>query len=248
MSESEERARRALGDAWERWGLLTAHRVRRRMPEIARLAAVVAVAYVATEAIYFGSATLALATLAPWLPEIKEADSSLAWALHSLATPALTVFFLALTMLGSGYGNIALTSVFGWTFACRRAVLRGAALAFLMIGASGLSEITKLLVQRVRPEEFRLATAPGYSFPSGHALMATCLYGGLALLLWRRARRRRERAALFVGAVVLAISIGLSRVYLGVHYPTDVVGGWVGGLLWLFAFRQSLSRFARGQT
>ena len=243
MSGMAAKIQRRVGGVWEDWGPRTSRRIGARRPAIGRLAAVMLLAYLLAEALYFGAATIALATLAPWLPEIREIDSAVAREVYARATPTLTVFFIALTTLGSGFGNIALTAAAGWTFARRRAVLRGAAFALLMLGASGLSEITKLLVQRARPEEFRLATATGYSFPSGHALLATCLYGGLVLLLWRSARRPGSRVALVAGAGILAFTMGISRIYLGVHYPTDVIGGWVGGLLWLVVFGQALRHF-----
>ena len=76
----------------------------------------------------------------------------------------------------------------------------------------------------------RVDLPPSPSFPSGHALESTAVYGGLALTLGRRLRRRCPRAVVFALGVALPLLIGFSRVYLSVHYLTDVLAGWAAGL------------------
>ncbi len=72
--------------------------------------------------------------------------------------------------------------------------------------------------------------APGYSFPSGHTLNSTVTYGLLALVAWRARLAVLARRAAVAIAVVLPFLIGLSRIALGVHYPTDILGGWLAGI------------------
>jgi undecaprenyl-diphosphatase len=93
-------------------------------------------------------------------------------------------------------------------------------------------EGVKELVRRPRPEVARpLIKRPrSFSFPSGHALSSATTYGTLAALLAVRCPRRWQRGLLFAGAAVLVLLIGASRVYLGVHYLSDVLGGWAAGL------------------
>lgn len=137
---------------------------------------------------------------------------------------------LALSALGSAAGVVAQGAlVAAWLL--RRGRKRGAAgLALALAGGWLLEMGLKEAVGRPRPLLPRLAYAAGYSFPSGHSLVAFVLYGYLALVIGREAPRRRWiQPFLFF----LPLGVGASRVYLGVHYPTDVVAGWLLGGLWL---------------
>ena len=115
---------------------------------------------------------------------------------------------------------------------------RGALLVVVtLVGAWVLDVGLKLLFARVRPQPFfDYYPAPeSYSFPSGHALFSVCFFGGLAVLLTHRIRPRPVQLVVWLAAVVLILLIGSSRVYLGVHYPTDVLGGYAVGLVWVTA-------------
>jgi undecaprenyl-diphosphatase len=115
---------------------------------------------------------------------------------------------------------------------------RGALLVVTtIVGAWALDTALKLLFARDRPLAFfDYYPAPeSYSFPSGHALFSVCFFGGLAVLLTHRLNSRAVQTAVWVAALVLVLLIGASRVYLGVHYPTDVVGGYAMGLTWVTA-------------
>ena len=110
--------------------------------------------------------------------------------------------------------------------------------AFRVVFASGLGGLVvlglKVLFARDRPLE-QVVTATGYSLPSGHAFASTVFYGMLVYLAFRLTERAWARAlAVTLGAVVI-VAVGLSRVYLNVHYPTDVVAGWLSGGAWLVA-------------
>jgi undecaprenyl-diphosphatase len=110
-------------------------------------------------------------------------------------------------------------------------------LAFLLLVQAGslAGEASKVLVHRARPHLFADAYhAAGYSFPSGHALDATLLYGALLYLLWARLRQPRVVLPLGVVAASWVALIALSRVVLGVHYPSDVEGGVALGLAWTY--------------
>jgi undecaprenyl-diphosphatase len=102
-------------------------------------------------------------------------------------------------------------------------------------GAQLVNEAVKDLFQRARPDLVPHGTAPySSSFPSGHAMMAMVTFLTLALVLGALEPRRRTRAFLLGLAALMAALVGVSRVYLGVHWPTDVAGGWALGASWAF--------------
>jgi undecaprenyl-diphosphatase len=110
------------------------------------------------------------------------------------------------------------------------------AIALIVVATAGgglLSELLKWWFARKRPEIVpHLVNVGSASFPSGHSLLAVVTYLTLGALLARFVRRRRSRTYCIVVSLLLALLIGLSRVYLGVHYPTDVLAGWSAGLAW----------------
>jgi len=105
----------------------------------------------------------------------------------------------------------------------------------VLIGASVFTHVMKDAVARPRPPGPHLAPATGFSFPSGHSLNSATTYGLLAVLVWRSRAPRPLRWAAVVAALVLPFGIGLSRIALGVHYPSDVLGGWLAGIAFVAA-------------
>lgn len=107
---------------------------------------------------------------------------------------------------------------------------------FLFIAVGGgqlLSSLLKIGFDRARPDlvPHGMSVYTG-SFPSGHAMMAAVTYLTLAALLARTAEHRRQQLFLLLAAILLTILVGISRVYLGVHWPSDVLGGWIAGSAW----------------
>jgi undecaprenyl-diphosphatase len=139
-----------------------------------------------------------------------------------------------------GIGSVVLHPRVMWAVAgvtavvlWRRGRRRWAVWAVVTVAVGGaLDTPLKELVARARPIfDEPIATAPGYSFPSGHALNAMVIGAGAVVLGWEATRsRRRARAALLAGAAALVVVTGLDRIGLGVHYTSDVVGGWLIGL------------------
>jgi len=163
-------------------------------------------------------------------------DAHVRGVAHDLSSRTLTSAMLALTHLGS----VAFVSVIcigacaGFYWAGRRESAWLAAAA--MAGSAVLENGLKLAFQRARPEPFfGLVASETYSFPSGHALFSACLYGVIAWRLAARAKAPATYSAIWGFALALIATIGLSRVYLGVHYPSDVLGGWLVAATWLAA-------------
>jgi membrane-associated phospholipid phosphatase len=161
-------------------------------------------------------------------------DQALAEALHRDATPAGVRVFALLTALGTGPA----VAVVGLLVAL--ALLeRGRRLACLtwvvaLAGSGLLNAALKAFYQRARPTfENPYAVAGSYSFPSGHAMMSIVTAGMLAYLIVVFRRPGPMQAAAVAAAIVWALLIGFSRLYLGVHYFSDVLGGYAAGTVWL---------------
>ncbi len=160
-------------------------------------------------------------------------DVALRDAIHRQAWPALTSLAFAASFLGSVVFLSVASVIAGLAF--YRAGWRhdAAVLAWLMGGAVVLNNALKFAFHRMRPEPFFGVAPESYSFPSGHALFSCCFYIALASALAGHAPSRILCASIWLGALFLVLAIGLSRVYLGVHYPSDVLGGYLAALFWV---------------
>ncbi|GMV29362.1 MAG: hypothetical protein AMXMBFR59_14870 [Rhodanobacteraceae bacterium] len=122
-----------------------------------------------------------------------------------------------------------------------------AILAFSIVGAQLVSAAAKLLVSRPRPDlvshEAEIYSA---SFPSGHTLMATVAWVTFAMLLAADFESRRARDYVLLVAWIVAAAVGCSRVYLGVHWPSDVLAGWAAGALWMVLLSRFVPRLRGG--
>lgn len=158
-------------------------------------------------------------------------DQEIYRSLYAGGRPALVLVAHIFTALGEptvlvGAGFI----VAGWLWWRSRARLALALLLVVLIGR-GLAEVQKFSIERPRPTlDPHLVLVKTWSFPSGHAASSMIFYLTLALALAPVGPWRRIAAA---GAILLSLLIGLSRVMLGVHWPSDVVGGWSFGMLWV---------------
>lgn len=103
----------------------------------------------------------------------------------------------------------------------------------VILGSTLLNVILKSIFHRDRPTLNRFVEATGYSFPSGHSMASFTLYGVICFLLWKHAKYAYIRVILVCCSSIVVIAIGLSRIYLGVHYPSDVVGAYFASGTWL---------------
>ncbi len=147
----------------------------------------------------------------------------------------LTTMFRAVTILGDRPILVPLVLVAGLTLGVRRRSWEPLVfLAIAQVGSIVLYNSVKALVVRPRPAIGPVvASAPGYGFPSAHATQAAAVWGALAVVAMTSLPDRRARRAVAAVAAALVLLIGVSRLYLGVHWATDVVGGWTLGALWL---------------
>jgi membrane-associated phospholipid phosphatase len=161
-------------------------------------------------------------------------ESVIAW-FQDLASPGLTRFAWVITALGSIALVTAGSLVTALVLYKRGFVYRFVAIVVTMGGGSLLNILLKHYFQRQRPVlENPLVTLSSYGFPSGHTMGATLLYGLLALLVAHSSRWAwSHRIFAFCGAALLIALVGVSRIYLGAHYLTDVLGAIALGLAWL---------------
>ncbi|MDF2657296.1 MAG: phosphoesterase PA-phosphatase related [Paenibacillus sp.] len=157
----------------------------------------------------------------------------------------LTIVFKAFSPLVSTTVFSLLLVVFAALFVFTfRKRLEPLILVMNLAVAFGLYKGLKSVFERPRPTADALIEAAGYSFPSGNALMSASFYGLIVYLLYRQWRRRNKAAAYttVVAGILLILGIGISRIYLGVHYPSDIVAGFAIGGAWMLVCAGAVSR------
>ena len=171
--------------------------------------------------------------------EVRQGDTALFDAnvrsfVHSFSYPGGTRFMLGLSFMGAT-GMIMIMVAAIVLFAVKKWYRALGWLALTMAGATVLTLALKYGFHRSRPVPFFGPIPHSYSFPSGHALFSFCFYGVVAALINARIRSQALRIVVFLMAGSMVAGIGLSRIYLGVHYPSDVIAGYLAGALWVSA-------------
>ena len=103
--------------------------------------------------------------------------------------------------------------------------------------------LLKNILQRPRPTEYRIIEETGYSFPSGHSMVSMAFYGYLIYLIYKYVKNKYIKWTLIVLLSILICSIGISRIYLGVHYTSDVLGGFLISLSYLIVYTLIVNRY-----
>jgi undecaprenyl-diphosphatase len=179
--------------------------------------------------------TIGFAALAEVVREgyTQQFDTAVLRWLGAHHTPTLTTIMTEVTPLGTG---IVVLTVVGVTTAFLWHTEHKHSARMLLAATAGnilLNNVLKLFFDRARPSVFEWGThAASSSFPSGHAMSATVVYGTVAYLLARLQKHGWARAITLTLAVIMIVLICLTRLYLGVHYPSDVLGGIIFGLAW----------------
>ena len=166
--------------------------------------------------------------------KIEASDHSIISFIQGVESPGLTVIMKCFTFIGST-PSVTVISLFSLFFLYKVLKHRTELILFIsiIVGSPILNELLKLIFHRARPDFHRLIEINGYSFPSGHAMSAFAVYGVLSFLLWRHIPTRWGRTLLIVTSIIMILTIGISRIYLGVHYPSDVIGGYFASGCWL---------------
>lgn len=117
----------------------------------------------------------------------------------------------------------------------------GLCAAVNLVLATLLNLLLKTLIQRPRPEGYRLVAESGFSFPSGHSMVAMAFYGLLIWMVWRYEKDSLVRRLGVIGFGLVIVLVGLSRIYLGVHYASDVLAGFCASIAWLGVYTKLLA-------
>ena len=170
--------------------------------------------------------------------EILEFDK-LAFSLFKIRTPLLTKIFLIITNLGSPYVLILLTLL---SF-----LLKNKKLSFIITANLGLitiiNQVLKFIVKRPRPSDLFLIVETGYSFPSGHSMVSLSFYGLLIYFIYKYFKNKKLKVFLITLLSLIIVLIGVSRVYLGVHFVSDVISGFLLSLSYLIIFIKVINKF-----
>jgi undecaprenyl-diphosphatase len=173
-------------------------------------------------------------------------DRAIYQAVYAGHRPALRAVAHILTLLGEPtllIGASVLVALWLWYLGRGRA---GAVLLAVILIGRAVTELQKYWVARARPDlEAHLVVVKTSSFPSGHAAGSMMFYLALALMLTAHSRLRFAAAA---AAVLVSLLVGISRVMLGVHWPSDVIGGWSFGLLWVLLTLRPAERLLRSDS
>jgi undecaprenyl-diphosphatase len=178
--------------------------------------------------------------------EVHSLDSSILTAVVKIRRPWLTGVAVDVTALGS----ITLVTLISVVALCVLLSLKDSMAAWQLVlnsvGAGIWTEITKNFIERTRPDDIsHLVQVSGFSYPSGHSLASASLYLTIAILAARHLPITQGRLLLFGLAIVVISLVGMSRVYLGVHYATDVASGTSLGIAWALLLAGSFAMLKR---
>lgn len=161
--------------------------------------------------------------------------------LHHWATPGVDSLFSVVSRIGYLWGVVPVNVLILLWLVVRRRYRDGLFFGLAVIGSLAINLFAKNYFERVRPELW-LSIAPehSYSFPSGHAMGSVSLGVAVTLLCWHS----RWRWPVFAAASVFILLVGMSRIYLGVHYPSDILAGWAASMAWVVAMYHLVAREA----
>jgi len=163
-------------------------------------------------------------------------DNTIRTAIRQMRSPMWATLFLTVTKLGSTIYLAIIGTVAGIVFIFMRWIRPLFPLILVMCGQAVLDHGFKWLIARPRPPALiNYPTVESFSFPSGHAIASLCLYITIAWIVTTQIENSAVKIGIWIFAVVLVFLIGMSRVYIGVHYPTDVIAGFIAAGIWTAA-------------
>lgn len=154
----------------------------------------------------------------------------------------LTSVMKIITNFGSGFTLVAICFLI---FAITKNRIKAITVSLNLLLITIINYILKILIQRPRPSGFNIIEENGYSFPSGHSMISTAFYGLLIYLAYKNIKNKALKRFICIFLFILIILIAISRVYLGVHYASDVIGGFLVSVVYLMLFITIVPRFLK---
>ncbi|OAQ38106.1 hypothetical protein A5893_14980 [Pedobacter psychrophilus] len=145
----------------------------------------------------------------------------------------LNIIMKYITFVGDLFGYLILCIILGLFFYFKKNWRVSLEITLVLVLASGLNVFLKNVISRPRPLINRIVYANFYSFPSGHAMSAIVFYGFISYLCLILLKKLWQKVMIVLFCVVMIFAIGISRIYLGVHYPSDILAGYLAGTAWL---------------
>lgn len=158
------------------------------------------------------------------------------YLISDFATP-IAIF---ITQFGGVMGLLVLSTI---AFILIKDKRIGVAIYLNLFCVGVLNQVLKHIVQRPRPNGFRLIDESGYSFPSGHSMASAAFYGFFIYLVYKKVKNKKLKIFLIVLLSIFIVSIGVSRIYLGVHYTTDVIAGFLVSISYLTIYTSIIDDF-----
>ncbi|WP_050615272.1 phosphatase PAP2 family protein [Bacillus testis] len=164
--------------------------------------------------------------------ELRAFDHNVIAYIQGHVSARLTAVMKVITFFGGKVWLIAAVLVISLVVGLKK---RRYGFFLLLTSATGsaFNLMLKNMIQRERPDIFPIIEESGYSFPSGHSMGSLIFYATLAIILAKISRRKWVDSIIIAFFVLLVLAIGISRIYLGVHYPSDVIGGYTAGAFWV---------------
>lgn len=169
----------------------------------------------------------------------EQMDSNIYGVLLKTITPINTTIMIGISFLASASVLISITIIL-WLILKNKKITKYISLNLVL--SFVLNRLIKIIIQRPRPQAFPLVIENGYSFPSAHAMISFAYYGFIIYLIMKSNKTKKEKVIYTLLLSLLILLIGISRIYLGVHYATDVIGGFVIALAYLVIFIKFIYR------
>lgn len=154
--------------------------------------------------------------------------------IHNNTNPIVLAFMKFISFIGSENFLIPVTAMVIAYSLVKRNYFISKLLLLSTLGSYTMNHLLKQIFQRTRPLEYFLVEQGGLSFPSGHAMVTMTLYSTIAFLLAKKVQDKRKKTLIHIIGFVMICLMGISRVYLGVHWPTDIIGGYLTGYIFYY--------------